>query len=199
MPRGANLETLDPNLYDQSWLTGKPCGAPCWYGLEPGVSSRQDSISTVKQLPFIGGNDGASEETFLCKEPRDSDCIFMIFENNTNGPLEDLYLMPNYQITFEQAVEKLRSPDVFSVIPMYPDAAGCELQVIWKNKRLVLEYKTGILPIISFGINEDLCSNEGKRPLPKGILVQDANIVLPDELESIMRTNPFGSWKGFAN
>jgi len=50
------LETLDPNYYDQSWLTGKPCAAPCWYGLEPGITSRQDSIKTVQQLPFIRAN-----------------------------------------------------------------------------------------------------------------------------------------------
>jgi len=29
-----NLETLDPNYYDQSWLTGKPCAAPCCMGLK---------------------------------------------------------------------------------------------------------------------------------------------------------------------
>ncbi len=58
--QGVNLETLDPNLYDQSWLIGKPCGAPCWYGLEPGVSSREDSIAEVKRFPFIDGN----SETF---------------------------------------------------------------------------------------------------------------------------------------
>ena len=54
--QGVNLETLDPNLYDQSWLTGKPCSAPCWYGLEPGISSREDSISKVKQIPFVNGD-----------------------------------------------------------------------------------------------------------------------------------------------
>jgi len=204
--QGVNLETLDPNLYDQSWLTGQPCGAPCWYGLEPGVSSREDSISKVKQLPFIGGNDGASEETFLCKEPRDSDCIFMIFENDTNGPLEDLYVIPNYQITFEQAVEKLGSPDGFSILPMYADAAGCRLQAIWKNKRLVLQYQTGVIHIFYFGLNRDLCDNTGKRPLPKGILVQEVEIMLPSEIESMTQANPtlanpapFVPWKGFAN
>ncbi len=130
----------------------------------------------------------------------------MIFENNTNGPLEDLYLMLNYQITFEQAVEKLGSPDGFSILPMYPDAAGCRLQVIWKNKRLVLQYQTGVIHIFYFGLRRDLCDNTGNQPLPKGILVQEVEIMLPSEIESMTQVNPtlanpapFYPWNGFAN
>jgi len=68
-----------------------------------------------------------------------------------NGILEFLACVPNYQITFEQVVEKLGIPDEFSVEPMYPDAVGCELQVVWKNKRLVLSYGTGIISIFTLG------------------------------------------------
>ncbi len=206
VPRGANFETLDPNLYDQSWLTGKPCGAPCWYGLEPGVSSHQDSISRVNQLSFINGNtavftdpavypyiDGVS---FQYKKPQDFYYVGMYFEK---GILEDIDFSPSYQITFEQAVEKLGSPDGFWVLPNEGDAAGCELQVIWKNKRLVLQYDTGILPIISFGLNENLCSNEGNQPLPKGIVVQYVKIMSASDIESILQDNPLNPWKGFAN
>jgi hypothetical protein len=199
--QGVNLETLDPNLYDQSWLTEKPCGAPCWYGLEPGVSSREDLISKVKQLSFINGNSATTDSVgtrFLYKKTQSDSVVSMGFEN---GILEFLAFVPNYQIIFEQAVEKLGSPDGFSVEPMYPDAAGCELQVWWKNKKLVLSYWTGIISIFTFGqsLNNKLCGNEGNLPLPKGILIQGVNIFLPSEIESIMRTNPFGSWKGFAN
>jgi hypothetical protein len=182
-------------------LNGKPCGAPCWYGLEPGVSSRQKSISNVKQLPFIYGNSATTDSVgtrFLYKKTQGDSVVSMGFEN---GILEFLAFVPNYQITFEQAVEKLGSPDGFSVEPMYPDAAGCELQVVWKNKRLVLSYWTGVISIFTFGqlLSNKLCENEGNLPLPKGILIQGVDIFLPSEIESIMRTNPFGSWKGFLN
>ena len=98
--QSVNLETLDPNLYDQSWLTGKPCGAPCWYGLEPGVSSRDDSISKVKQIPFIDGNTASfsnpavfpylDEVDFQYKKPQDANfvelfCIISKKRGNEKG------------------------------------------------------------------------------------------------------------------
>ena len=135
------------------------------------------------------------EYHFNIRNLKNSYYVGMYFEK---GILEDIDFSPSYQITFEQAVEKLGSPDGLWVLPNEGDAAGCELQVIWKNKRLVLQYDTGILPIISFGLNEDLCSNEGKRPLPKGILIQYVKIMLPSDIESILQDNPLNPWKGFA-
>ena len=198
--QGVNLETLDPNLYDQSWLTGKPCGAPCWYGLEPGVSSREDSISKTKQLPFINGNNGAAlypqGASFLCKKPQDLYCVNMTYES---GILETLSLVPNYQIAFEQAVEELGNPDGFLVLPIYPETEGCYLQVVWKNKGLELKYEEGVGGIFSF--REDLCEQvlhkDGK--LPKNILVQNVEIMLPSKIESIMQNDSLKPWKGFAN
>jgi hypothetical protein len=200
--QSVNLETLDPNLYDQSWLTGKPCGAPCWYGLEPGVSSRQDSITKAKQLPFINGDQEMlppsnaawiDQVSFLCKKPQDDSCLMMTFKK---GILDTLYIEPNYQITFEQAVEKLGAPDGFSVQPAYPEAGGCELQVVWKNKRLVLWKQDSIKGIFSFG--QDLCEQVHHGELPKGILIQNIQIMLPSDIESIMHDG-FQPWKGFAN
>jgi hypothetical protein len=211
-PQSANLEMLDPTLYDQSWLTGKPCGAPCWYGLEPGVSSRDDSISKVKQIPFIDGNTASfSNPTvfpyddvvgFGYKKPQDSTFVELFFEK---GILEEITFPLSYRITFEQAVEKLGTPDGFSVWRNEGDGYGCELQVVWKNKRLVLKYDTGLLPIISFGPNRDLCENLGTQPLPKGLLVQWVEIMFPSEIQSMTQANPtlaypggFDPWKGFA-
>lgn len=198
-PRTLNLEKLDPTLYDQSWLTGKPCGAPCWNGLEPGVSSRLDSITTVKQLPFISGNDVELTQTtgasFLCKQPQSFNCVNMDFENDI---LKDIYFVPNYQITFEQVVEKLGKPDGILVQAMYPDAGGCKLQVVWENKRLVLYYETGIISIFTMGqsLNDKLCESEGNLPLPKGILVQRVDILLPSAITALIQEYPLQPWKG---
>jgi len=199
MPRGANLETLDPNLYDQSWLTGKPCGAPCWYGLEPGVSSRDDAISKIKQLPFIDGNAISTYQkaiSFRYKKPRDSNSVNLIFENDV---LDEIWFSPSYRITFEQAVEKLENPDGYEIW-LTPGGlyAGCRLDVIWENKGLMLEYATGEISIISFGSNRDLCNNFGKQPLPKGLLLDSVNITTPSFIESMIKGGDFYSWNGFA-
>ena len=38
---------------DQSFLTGEPCPAPCWYGLEIGVSTEEELLETLKKLSFV--------------------------------------------------------------------------------------------------------------------------------------------------
>jgi hypothetical protein len=204
MPQGANLETLDPNLYDLSWLTGKPCDAPCWYGLEPGISSRDDSISKAKKIPFIDGNTASfsnpavfpyyDEVGFRYKKPQDSKFVELFFEK---GILNEITFHLSYRLTFEQAVKKLGTPDDFSVVPNEGDGAGCRLDLMWKNKRLDLQYETGLLPIISFGPNTDLCQDEGKQPLPKGLLVQWVEITTSNEIQSMMQANPPLVWMGF--
>jgi len=201
-PRTLNLETLDPNLYDQSWLTGKPCGAPCWYGLEPGISSLQDSNSTVEHLAFINDNSKTITDsfgsTFFCKQPQDFYCVHMDFENDV---LEAIYFVPNYQITFEQAIEKLGKPDGILVQAMYPDAEGCKLQGVWEYKRLVLYYETGVISMFSINhfLADNLCGNMGKLPLPKGILVQRVAILLPRDIASLIQDYSPQPWKGFAD
>ncbi len=197
--QSVNLETLDPNLFDQSWLTEKPCGAPCWYGLEPGVSSRDDSISKVKQLPFIDENTVSpyqDEVGFQYKKPLDSNSVDLFFKK---GILDEIIFPLGYRVTFEQAVEKLGSPDGYEIW-LTPGGLyfGCRLDVIWENKRLMLEYSTGDISIISFGpnTNRDLCNNTGKQPLPKGLLVDSVYITSPSIIKSMMDYFP---WKGFEN
>jgi len=204
-PQSKNFEILDPTLYDQSWLTGKPCGAPCWYGLEPGVSSRQDSITTVQQLPFISGSGIPSSSkaawidglSFRCKKPQNAYdiCVGLIFNNNL---LDEIDINLNYQITFEQAVEKLGSPDGFFVIPTDPGGGRCTLQVVWRNKRLILSKQDKEQGIFSF--REDLCDqirhNEGK--LPKDIYIdRDGIEIASPNIIELFRYD-LEAWKGFA-
>lgn len=204
-PQSTSLEILDPTLYDQSWLTGKPCNAPCWYGLEPGVSLRQDSIKTVEQLPFISANGITSssaswidELSFPCKKPLNAyyGCADLVFKNNV---LDEIDINPNYQITFEQAIEKLGPPDGFFVVPIDPGGGRCVLQVMWKNKRLILVKQDITQGIFSF--RENLCDqihhNGGK--LPKGMFIDSDGVKIysPNIIE-LLQSN-FQSWEGFAN
>ena len=40
----------DLHLDDNSLLTGKPCAAPCWRGITPGITSLPEAIDLVKQM-----------------------------------------------------------------------------------------------------------------------------------------------------
>jgi len=146
-PKAVNLETLDPNTYDQSWLTGKPCAAPCWYGLEPGVSTWQDSVNRVEQLPFVDRSSIKFTNlqnlvglSISFRKGQSSSGLAMDFESDV---LDSIYISPNYRITFDQAVEKLGAPDGYWLQPDTPETFGCRLLVIWKNQRIELSKDDG--------------------------------------------------------
>ncbi|MCX6083180.1 MAG: hypothetical protein NTW32_26940 [Chloroflexi bacterium] len=198
---GVNVENLDQNLYDISWLIGKPCASPCWNGLEPGVTPRKVSTETAKKLPFVNSESfrtsnkyGMQSAWLLCKEPTNLTCVNMFFDN---GILESLWLTPSYEITFDEAVKKLGTPDGFLVKPMYPNAGGCSLDVIWIKQRLILRHIEGVIGLFDF--RTDLCTkvrqNNGK--LPSGIRVEGVIINNPSEMESIFEKDIIQIWKGF--
>ena len=200
--QGSALESLDPDYYDQSWLTGKPCAAPCWYGLESGVSTRQDSINRVEQLPFV--NRSSIQFTNLpnlvgvsiaFRKGQSSSGLAMEFESDI---LDSVYIFLNYRITFDQAVEKLGDPDGYWIRPIFPESHGCRLLVVWKNKRIVLSKEEGEMGW--FSLLKDLCTKihdrDGK--LPENIVIEKVEIDSPSGIKSITDTDAFYPWKGFA-
>jgi hypothetical protein len=106
--------TAHPELIDQSWLTGKPCAAPCWQGLEPGKTSRDDALKTVPRLSFLRSKNYINPDdlliSFYCEKPREKVCMKMRYENKV---LSELALYPNYSITLDDVVAQLGEPDSF--------------------------------------------------------------------------------------
>lgn len=195
-----DLTTLDPVLHDQSWLTDIPCGAPCWYGLEPGKTSREDAVATVSKLSFIDSSklqENSVLTTFPCKHQAEHVCVKMSFNN---GFLEFLWILPSYPITLEQAVEKLGNPDGYSAYPTDPGATGYRLDVIWKEKQLVLEYTEykDDIPFWEQSLYEQIRNNNGK--IPKNIFISDVLYTLPYHIENKMDHNMtnYKKWEGFA-
>ena len=192
---------LDPNYYDQSWLTGKPCAAPCWYGLEPGVSTRK-SINRVEQLPFV---DRSSMDItnhfdfvdvgFSYKRSQGFGGLGMIFKHDV---LDSVYIQPNYRITFDQAVEKLGAPDGYWIRPIYPKSHGCRLLVVWKNKRIMLSEQEGEMGW--FSLQEDLCTKIHDRngKLPENMVIKSVEIDSPDGIKALINSDFFRPWEGFA-
>ena len=199
-PQSTNLETLDPNLYDQSWLTGKPCAAPCWYGLEPGVSSREDSLRKAERLPFINSSSETIRDLggagFLFRKTQETGGLALSFKDDV---LDTINFRPNYQITFDQAVEKLGSPDGFWLQPLAPEGGGCRLLVIWQDKRLLLWKEDRVNGAFLFA--RDLCAkiHDLAWRLPKDMLVEQVEIAPPSLIELLMKQDAYNPWKGFAD
>jgi hypothetical protein len=195
-----NLATLDPDLYDQSWLTGDPCAAPCWFGLKPNETSRENSMTVVSKLPFIESSTMQESSTnvyfpFKIRHDNLQSGVVITFEDDI---LSRIYITPNYPITIDQVVKKLGEPDGFSAYPTDTGGTGYYLAVIWKKKQLVLEYREDSGDISfwskSQGLYEKIRDNNGK--IPKNLIVQDVLYTTPYYIDRMMN---YKKWKGFAD
>ena len=161
-----DLTTLDPNLYDQSWLTTDTCEIACWHGIKPGVTSKENTLLALSKLPFVDSSkmeDFGRIVNYLCKVPNNIGCVRMTY---SNGDLEFLYIYPNYPITIGQAVEKLGSPDGYSAHPTNDGPYGCIVSLVWKEKQLLFgftEYRSGI-PFLGRDLCQQIQDKNGKFP-----------------------------------
>lgn len=53
---GVEPQALDPTEGDTSLVTGEPCAPPCWQGLLPGESTKQEALQTLEKLSFVDGD-----------------------------------------------------------------------------------------------------------------------------------------------
>lgn len=178
--------TEHPDLVDQSWLKAESCAASCWQGLVIGKSLQKDAIAVARNLPFLGSERVETTDvtwtSFLCKVPNDKVCMSMGFDR---GILSNLSLYPNYRITFEEAIEKIGSPDSFYYSRKEAEMKGCSISFLWEKRQMILVY--GDKPI---SIGNDLCDliyqNNGK--IPKGLLVQQIEYLSLSQMKMIIKT-----------
>jgi hypothetical protein len=104
----------------------------------------------------------------------------------------------NYQIVFEQAVEKLGTPDGFSVMQLHIDdlKSGCMLRLFWLERQMTVE---NIETPKYFG--KDLCRkvSDGGGLVPKGLLVENVTYMQKEDIEDLKTKYGFISWNGFSD
>jgi hypothetical protein len=196
--------TAHPELVDQSWLTSNPCAAPCWQGLEPGKSTREEVLKTLPNLSFLdyqkGITDFAGQDIVKCKQPSDKNCLFFILKNDR---LDRLGFLLEYSITLDEVVSQLGEPDFLAIIPNANERGDCFFQVYWLHQRLVItnEYiGKGYLPF-----QHDLCDRiqESNGKVPKMVEIQMASIYSPEMLDEVTKMiyngRPNYLWTGFSD
>lgn len=129
-----------PSSGDQSFLLDEPCAAPCWYGLEPGISTEEDILTTLAELPFVDSeaikkygtvwqeDDSATSILFGCIHPKITDCGEALI---SGGKLRRLRLPPPNSLTFDSVVSKHGPPDYVSYGVLFP--ADCVVFLDWPD------------------------------------------------------------------
>jgi hypothetical protein len=197
---GQKEKLIDASAYptdmvDQSWLNGQPCLAPCWQGLMPGISSREDVIEIANSLTFISGNREPMDshaEGYLCKIPQDSYCVYLAFYENK---LNFLTLGIEYQLTVEQMVDIVGSPDGYVVSERHALKRTCDIEVLWISKQVkgIITYENDLGCEIFFLDNR----------FPESIQVNFIRYLRPGEIEQFIEStlNAMGPeyfpWAGF--
>lgn len=128
---------------DNSFLTDKPCPAPCWYHLELGISTQKDVLHTVENLPFVDNrsikkysgrwlnDDSAKSIDFGCIHPMKQGCGSIIISGDR---MCSVWLLVNFPLTTEMIVDKLGIPDYLDYGGYHPEAGGCVVDFNWPNK-----------------------------------------------------------------
>jgi len=187
---------------DRSWLTGKPCEAPCWYGLELGITTKDEALAIMDTLSFIDPksiheldvywfDSTARKLSFYCTKPH-AICTSMIFVNNT---LVYILLTPNYPITFGEVVEKIGEPDFIGADLSVPETRDCVAKLIWLDRQMQVIYYE-----FHRSSGRDLCGeiiDAGNKP-PSDLIVHNVMYLLPDYFKDVPVHNHHYPWQGFA-
>ena len=148
--------TLEPSLIDWSILTGLPCAAPCWYGLEIGRSTKSDILATAQTLSFIDPR-GITEEpysysdpstqthlpaTFIrlnCRQAEGGTCAGLVVVSDV---LKRIHLSPPPELTLGEAVAHLGPPDYFEPLARI-ESTLCDVALIWAQRGIWIAYLNG--------------------------------------------------------
>ena len=132
-------------LADRSFVTGKPCEAPCWYGLKLGESTLEDIRRTLPELPFVDssqtyeqliGNLGPNEKAFdvHCTYSKEKEfCATLV--TSKDGKLSKIAINVAYELTLQMVLEKLGVPKFYTVGP-YPNEDICHVVIYWPEKNI---------------------------------------------------------------
>lgn len=127
---------------DQSFTSGLPCKAPCWYGLKLDVSSKADVLTTLDQLPFVDkksiheygtrwyADDHAIVIYYDCINSRENCGSLLLSEDR----LKQIWIAIKYPLTLKQAVDKLGQPEDIQYGVCQP--GYCEVNLDWPNQRI---------------------------------------------------------------
>jgi hypothetical protein len=206
----APTPTLEPSLIDSSILTGVPCAAPCWYGLEIGRSTKADILATARTLSFIdsqgitenpsGYCDPATRADIAatmihldCRQPKGSPCASLLVVNDV---LKEIYLFPPPSLSLGQAVTHLGPPDYVRRMSRLNSTSLCDIALIWKQRGIWISFLNESYQTSEFRCEDVHSSKDVSSHLPVEQIIYGS----PDNCATSTASESGGDlpWIGFA-
>jgi hypothetical protein len=199
-------KSANPQMSDISWLTDKPCKAPCWHGLEIGRTSKSEALVVINSLTFIDSKSlkeqvvgwydlntnnlsSAVMITFHCKDSGEVCGYLTFFEDK----LQSIVLELNFGITLSEVVNMLGNPDFSRAVPVTPEIVDCDFSAIWSERQMIVTYyqRPGIF-VTNFC---DIYSENGNKP-PLDLPIQTVSYSTKEFISYVI--NDYNAWLGFS-
>ena len=162
-PLKSPTRPLDKSIADQSFLTEKPCAAPCWYGLELNKSDENAVENALRGLPFVlpesirkydstwGYDIPAKEFAYACIVPEEEDCGHIVLVDNK---VKKVSAKIGYDLTLQTVIDKIGVPESVIYNESYPNWSDCLVDFIWPDRETILIYVDSKSSTICRGIKE---------------------------------------------
>jgi hypothetical protein len=199
---------LDSSEIDDSWRTGQPCPAPCWYGLVPGSSSIDEVFEKTIGLTFIDSQNLKEDEyqrwngesmeliktiNLPCHNLPNVSCVLVRSKGN---PILEIVQFPHYSVTFIEFVEEFGTPDGFIAEPTSVEGKECSITLLWKSRQTRIE---SFKEVSFFPFGKDLCieiRKNGNR-IPPDLIVNRIIFMEENLTNELIAREGFSQWVGF--
>ena len=109
------IDTKAPQIGDGGFLSGRSCGPPCFFGVIPGVTTKNDAITLLQSRGLY--EDCAEIDTTKKGGGHIVFCNHWVVSIGNNGDLvSGISFVPSEDITVAQVIAKYGQPTVVSML-----------------------------------------------------------------------------------
>lgn len=140
----------NPNVIDESFITGEPCEAPCWYNIELGKTPEQEATAQLSLLPFVTRASIQTLPDFYDPQAKSItyDCNYETTENcgivgiSAAGVVSGIAHQIVYPLSVADVVEKYAEPAYMYTNAYYGEDDDCQLALYWPEESIAVEVVT---------------------------------------------------------
>lgn len=120
---------------DASLVSGQPCAAPCWQGIQPGVTTFDAAQASLQKLGFVKETRPYPESREIEWKSALTDYGGGVLTFDNAGMVEEIAYTLEFRLTAAELIDAQGKPDGLVVFGI-PNGAG-EIQLIWAARGLV--------------------------------------------------------------